>query len=130
MGYTKQIQEFLDTNTEFLKTIRLGFNISVAGEFFDPEEQNFNTSKEIMSVYIKGIVKELSAEFLVIKHFGLEEFGSVMIHTYDYNQNNIKTADTIFIEGIQYEVYKDSLGSKQTIDNRTRGVIRVILRKM
>lgn len=113
---------------EFSTKIYLYFSTKSVGEDYDSEEKNY-TFTNLNPHVVKGYVREVKAEALVWKQYGLSETGAKeVICEYKFAEW-FRLANKIEIDGDSYEVYKENIGNRCLIEKRPFSLCRIILRK-
>ena len=113
----------------FSTKIYLYMSTKTAGADFDPEEQNY-TYTNLNPIVVKGYVKDVKAEALVWKNYGLSETGAKeVICEYKYAEW-FRLANKIEIDSDSYQVYKENVGNRMLIEKRPFSLARIILKKV
>jgi len=124
----KEIERML-RNVEFSTKIYLFMSTKTAGEDFDPEEKNY-TYTNLNPYVVKGYVRDIKAESLVWRQYGLAETGAKeVLCEYKYAQW-FRLANKIEIDGDSYQVYKENVGNRFLIEKKPFNIAKIILRKM
>jgi hypothetical protein len=94
----------------------------------DPYEKSLVTDEELNPIYIKGLVREVSASRLVWQLFGLKEKGAVEFVTDKFNNSILERASVIEIKGVTYKVYREAVSKRATITRKNNVVVAVLER--
>jgi hypothetical protein len=108
--------------------ISIYFASKVAGEEYDPYEQNY-TDSYLNPVTVKGYVRDITPEALVWKQYGLTESGAKEFICSDKYEDWFKKASKIVINGDEYSLYKQGLGTRVLITHRPQKILRIVLFK-
>lgn len=98
------------------------------GDGYDSYEKNY-TYTNLNPLTIKGYVREISAESLVWKGYGLKATGAKELICNSRYKNWFKIANKIVIDDEEYEVMKEGVGGRVQIQTRPYCLIRVILER-
>jgi len=63
-------------------------------------------------IFIKGIVREINADKLIIKELGIHNLGAVEILVKDQDAQKLKLAEKITINNIEYTTKNKALGDR------------------
>ena len=113
-------------HNDFSQKIKLYFSTKIAGEFFDPYEENY-TYTNLNPLTIRGYVSEISPEALVYKKYGLQNMGAKEILCDVKYKSYFENCNKIEIDGDNYLVFKEGTGNNTLISNRTKKIIRVVV---
>jgi len=127
----KKLSTFYQTikTTEFTTKITIYLSSTSAGDAYDPYENN-KASTNLNPVTIKGYVHEVSPESLVYKQYGLHNMGAVEIVCEKRYKKYFQLANKIVIGDNEFQVFKEAVGSKALIQERSGQLLRVILNKL
>lgn len=114
--------------SENTKKIFIYFATLVAGDDFDPFEKNF-TRENLNPKVIRGYVREISAQSLIFKEYGLHEMGAVEILVDEKFKDWFENAARIVIDDEEYQPFTAGVGNRSTIQKRPLNLIRVILQR-
>ncbi len=98
------------------------------GADYDPYEKNY-TYTNLNPHFIKAYVREIKAEALVWKQYGLSEMGAKEILCREKYGDWFRICNKIKINGDTYQVMKEAQGNRVLIEQRPFAMIRVIVRK-
>ena len=121
------INQLLNDNNLSTK-ISIYFSTKTAGDDFDSYEKNY-TYTNLNPMTIRAYVRELSAEALVWKQYGLQEIGAKEIICKSKYAEWFRSANKVEIDGDGYEVYKEGTSGNAIIQKRPYNLIRVVLQK-
>jgi len=122
------INQFLTQGYENI-SIDCYFAKKVAGEGFDEYEKNYtNTIVSIRNIK-DALSREITAERLVYKQYGLKELGALEILCDARYTEWFRKAVKIVIDNMEYEVYSDGVGNSPMIQARPFNMIRVTITK-
>ena len=99
------------------------------GTDYDPYSKNY-TYTNLNPKFIKGYVREISAEKLVWKSYGLSEMGAKEILCRKQYSSWFKNCNKVKIDGDTFQVMKEAQGNRAIIEERPFDMIRVVLRKL
>jgi hypothetical protein len=116
------------THSYYSTKIEIYMSTKVAGSDFDPWEKKY-TETNLNPHFIKGYVRDIKAEALVWKQYGLAEIGAKEIICQDKYGDWFRNCAKIKIGTDTFAVYKEGQGNRALIEQRPCGMIRVILKK-
>jgi hypothetical protein len=116
-------------NSNLSTKIFLYFSTKTAGDYYDSYEQNY-TYTNLNPLCIKGYVRDIKAEALVWKQYGLSEIGAKEILCEEKYASRFRLCNKIEINGDAYQVYKEAQGNRLLIESRPFKLIRVIVQKV
>jgi len=125
MEMLKQIKKILE-NRNFTTKVYLYFSSRSAGDAYDKYEQNW-TYTNMNPMVIKALVREVSPEALIYKHYGLENLGSKEILCEKKYKSWFENCNKIEIDSKEYQVFKEGTGQRTLIMERPTELIKVIV---
>lgn len=108
--------------------IEIYFSSKTGGSDYDPEYKNF-TVTNLNPHTIKGYVRDIRAEALVWKQYGLAEIGAKEILCREKYGDWFRNCNKVKIDGDTYQTYKEAQGNRVLIESRPFNMIKVIVRK-
>ena len=120
--------QYLIRHTEFSTKIKIFFSTKIAGDAFDPYEENY-THTTLNPQTIRGYVTDISPEALIFKEYGLHNIGAVECLVEDRYENWFENAEKIEINDVTYQVFRHGTGSKSILQKRPFKLLRVILQR-
>ena len=115
-------------SSDLTTKITIYFSSKSAGDDYDPYEANL-VDTNLNPKTIKGYVREISAESLVWRPYGLKEFGAKELICEAKYENWFKIANKIEIDEEEYEVFKEGVGGRAIIQKRPFSLIKITLQK-
>lgn len=108
--------------------IQLFFSTKTIGEDYDSREGNYTTTN-LNPITVKAYVRDLQAEKVVWRSYGMSEAGYKEILISDRYVNYFRLANKIVIDSDEYQVYKGN-GNRFMIEKRPFNTSRIIISKM
>jgi len=106
--------------------IYIYFASQMAGDDYDEFEKK-RVPLNLNPIVIKGYVREINPEALVWKQYGLANIGAKEVLCDDKYESYFRNCQKIEIDGIEYQVFKEGVGSKAIIQKRPFQTLRVII---
>ncbi len=106
--------------------IQIFMSTLTAGQDYDGFANNY-TPTVLNPVTIYGYVRDLTPETAFWKQYGLYQAGMKEIICKDMYEQYFKLATQIWIDGKQYEVFKEGTGNKTMITKRPGQLLRVVI---
>jgi hypothetical protein len=119
----------LITHSNITTKISIFFSTKTAGEAYDPYEKNW-TYSNLNPLTIQGYVRDVKAEALVWKQYGLSEIGAKEIICEDKYIEYFRKCTKIEIDSDIYQVYKENVGNRMLIEKRPMKLLRVVVTKV
>jgi len=120
--------ETLLTHSYNKTKITIYFSTESVGTDFDKYEKNY-TYTNLNPHTFSGYTREIEFESLAWRQIGTQETGAKELICSDKYKDWLKNCNKLTIDGDDYEVYKEALGSRVIIQERPFKLIRVIVRK-
>lgn len=111
---------------EFTKKVFIYMSTKAGGDDYDNFEGNY-VYTELNPIPIKAYVREVSAEALVYKQYGLHQMGAVELICEARYKNYFLNSNKIVIDSVTYQVFKEGGGNRTYIQDRPYNLIRVVL---
>lgn len=105
-------QIFLNHSTKITIFLRASKN---KGSNFDPFRETGYEKTTQNPFFIKGIIKSLAPNSLIIREMGLTESGALQLLIKDNDVSLIKLSKKMIIDGKEYYIYNDRIGNKLQI---------------
>ena len=112
-------------DSEFATKIYIYMSSKVAGDDFDPYENNY-TFSNLNPIVIKAYVREITPEALVYRQFGLDQIGALEIITEAKYKTIFENCNKIVVNGDNYIVFKEGTG-KSVITKRPGNLLHVVI---
>jgi len=121
------VEKLLFKNPNLTSTVKLYFSSEVAGDDYDPYENNL-TFSTLNPLTIKAYVHDVSPRALVYKQYGLAEAGAKeILCDAKYKDWFMKCEKIEIADGEFYQVYKEAANNRSLITTRPYNMIQVLL---
>lgn len=109
-----------------LQTVWLYFSTKSAGDDYDSYEANY-TLTNLNPIPVKGYVHQVTAKTAFYKLYG-QHVGEAIEFVCDKRfKNPFETCSKVVYNGEEYQVFRQTTGSRVTISDRPSGKIRVTM---
>lgn len=100
---------------------------NLKGTTYNP---NYNTGKTIElanPITVKGIVRQLTGNSLIVRELGLLETGAVEVIMKDRDIEAVALSEQVQINGVIYSVKNQALGNQVQVFSRPFGYSKIIM---